>query len=197
MPEIAFPTLAGLIHPYPVNVFPLRNVLSKSTSAEHARPDARLRSLATDGYLRFLEINAAALLPLGSALMAAGVQQLLPAWERRTRSSATLRDLARLGGAADAPARAVQTGRVEILGTLYVLEGIPLGAAHLLRQVNLSSDPRIRRATAFLNHGAGQHRRRKFLSILEGHAGSLTDEDHLVRPARRAFNLFAAAAGFR
>ena len=50
------------------------------------------------GYRRFLEINAAALLPLERSLERAGVRDMLPDWDDRARTDAILTDLARLGG---------------------------------------------------------------------------------------------------
>jgi heme oxygenase len=146
------------------------------------------------GYRKFLEINAAALLPLEQSLVRAGVRDVLPDWDHRARSNSILRDLARLGGTPrllDVPELA---DRFAVLGVLYVLEGSRLGAAYLLREVRRCSDPVVSGNTAFLGHGAGRPLWPSFLAVLERHAGELVDDDDLVGPARRAFSLFAQAA---
>jgi heme oxygenase (biliverdin-IX-beta and delta-forming) len=198
MPEIAIPTPHIADRSRPARPGPLlRSILRDSTAAEHARLDARLGALdlcTIDGYRRFLEINAAALLPLEQSLVLAGVRDVLPDWDDRARSEAILGDLARLGGSPrplDAP---VLTDRFAVLGTLYVLEGSRLGAAYLLRAVRQCSDPVISGNTAFLGHGAGRPFWPGFLAMLESHAGDLADEAAIVAPARRAFALFEHAA---
>ena len=105
-----------------------------------------------------------------------------------------LADLARLRGVPrrlDAPDL---PDLFAVLGTLYVLEGSRLGAAYLLRTVRQCGDPPVSRNTAFLGHGAGRPFWPEYLSVLERHAGELLDQDDLVGPARRAFDLFAQAA---
>jgi len=172
-------------------------MLRDATSAEHARLDARLGALdlcQIDGYRRFLEINAAALLPLEQSLLRAGVRHVLTDWDDRARSEAILHDLSRLGGTPrllDPPALA---DRSAVLGALYVLEGSRLGAAYLLRTVRKCSDPAISGNTAFLGHGAGRPLWPSFLAILERHADELAGETAIVTSARRAFALFEQAA---
>lgn len=198
MPEIAVPTphvvdFTASPRPRP----PLRSLLRDATAAEHARLDGQLGALdlaGIAGYRRFLEINAAALLPLEQALLRAGVRDVLPDWDDRARSAAILHDLSRLGGtprALDAP---VLADIPAVLGTLYVLEGSRLGAAYLLRAVRQCSDPVISGNTAFLGHGAGRPLWPSFLAILESHAQELADDAAIVAPARRAFALFEQAA---
>ncbi|MBR0691869.1 biliverdin-producing heme oxygenase [Bradyrhizobium lablabi] len=175
----------------------LRTTLKAATAADHARLDGRLSAFdltTLAGYRNFLEVNAAALLPLEAALVVAGVRQVLPDWDRRARSHAILNDLARIGGRSqplDPPALA---DRFAALGTLYVLEGSRLGAAYLLKHVRRAADPRIVGATCYLAHGVGQNLWASFLAVLESHAPDLVDEDDIVASARRAFDLFARAA---
>jgi heme oxygenase len=170
--------------------------LRDATAADHARLDAKLGALklcTVAGYRCFLEINAAALLPLERSLERAGVRAMLPNWNDRARTGAILTDLARLGGRPgrlDAPEL---TDRSAMLGTLYVLEGSRLGAAYLLRTVKQCSDPLVSGNTAFLGHGAGRHFWPEYLAVLECHADELAEDD-LVRSARSAFDLFAHAA---
>src|SRR6186713_2937523 len=87
MPEIAIPTphlidcsLSTCQKP------PFRSILRDATADDHARLDATLGALdlcSTSGYRRFLEINAAALLPLERSLERAGVRGMLPDWDDR------------------------------------------------------------------------------------------------------------------
>jgi heme oxygenase (biliverdin-IX-beta and delta-forming) len=196
MPDIAVPTPPIVDFSRPPRT-PLRTLLRDATAAEHARLDAKLGALdlcEAAGYRRFLEINAAALLPLEQSLLRAGVRAVLPDWDDRARSEAILRDLSQLSGAPrllDAP---VLADRSAVLGTLYVLEGSRLGAAYLLRAVRQCSDPLMSGNTAFLAHGAGRPLWPSFLSILERHADELGHDADIVAPARRAFALFEQAA---
>jgi heme oxygenase len=197
MPEIAIPTP----HHVDCSLSPcqkplLRSLLRDATAADHARLDAMLGALdlcTVPGYRRFLEINAAALLPLERSLERCGVGAILPDWDDRARSAAILTDLARLGGSPGRLRAPELTDRAAMLGTLYVLEGSRLGAAYLLRTVRTCSVPSISGATAFLAHGAGRHFWPGYLAVLESYADELVEDD-LVRSARAAFDLFAHAA---
>jgi heme oxygenase len=197
MPEIAIPTPHLVDCSLPIRPKPLfRSILRDATAGAHARLDAKLGALdlcTAAGYRRFLEINAAALLPLEASLERAGVRGMLPDWRDRARTEVILTDLARLGGRSgrlDAPEL---TDRSAMLGTLYVLEGSRLGAAYLLRTVRQCSDPLVCGNTAFLGHGVGRHFWPEYLAVLESHADELAEDD-LVRSARSAFDLFAHAA---
>ena len=197
MPETAIPTPHHIdcsLSTRPKSL--LRSILRNATAPDHARLDAALgaHDLCTvSGYRHFLEINAAALLPLERSLEHAGVRAVLPDWNDRARSAAIVSDLARLGGRPrllDAPAL---SGATAVFGTLYVLEGSRLGAAYLLRTVRACTDPTISGTTGFLGHGAGRQLWPHYLATLEAHADEL-DEDDLVGSARAAFDLFAHAA---
>ena len=197
MPEIAIPTPHHADCSLPVRSKPLlRSLLRDATAADHAQLDATLGALdlgTVAEYRRFLEINAAALLPLERSLESAGVRDILMDWDDRSRTAAIMADLARLGGKygrLDAPEL---TDRAAVLGTLYVLEGSRLGAAYLLRAVKQCSDPLVSRTTAFLGHGAGRQFWPGYLAALERHADELAEDD-VIRSARAAFDLFAHAA---
>jgi heme oxygenase len=198
MPDIAIATRPQTkISRHPVQEPALRNILKDATATDHAKLDGRLAAFdlhELTGYRRFLEANAAALLPLEGALVAAGVRDILPDWDRHRRSRAILSDLAAVGGTPQLLDPPVLSGPLAVLGTLYVLEGSRLGAAYLLRHVRRASDPLIRNATAYLAHGAGQHLWQDFLAVLESHADELRDEADLIEPARRALDLFSRAA---
>src|SRR5262245_57771211 len=76
MPDLAFatrPTTRSGRNP--AKEASLRNILKEATARDHARLDGRLGAFDlhdSAGYRRFLEANAAALLPLEGALVAAG-----------------------------------------------------------------------------------------------------------------------------
>ena len=82
MPEISLPTPHFVDCSLPTRRQPiLRTMLRDATAADHARLDATLGALnlcTASGYRRFLEINAAALLPLERSLKRAGVRAMLP-----------------------------------------------------------------------------------------------------------------------
>lgn len=197
MPEIAIPTPHHVncsFSPRPKSL--LRSLLRDATAEDHARLDATLGALdlcTVPGYRRFLEINAAALLPLERSLERAGVRAVLPDRDDRVRTAAILTDLARIGGRVESLDAPELAGRSAMLGTLYVLEGSRLGAAYLLRTVKACSDPLISGTTAFLDHGAGRPFWPRYLATLEAHADELAEDD-LIRSARAAFDLFAHAA---
>ena len=94
MPEIAIPTPHHVdcsLSTRPKSL--LRSILRDATAADHARLDATLGALdlcTASGYRRFLEINAAALLPLERSLERAGVRAMLPDWDDRARTAAVL-----------------------------------------------------------------------------------------------------------
>jgi heme oxygenase len=174
----------------------LRLCLRSITAEAHARLDARLGTLdltLLPSYRRYLEANAAALLPLEAALQAARVAEIFPDWELRSRQAAILEDLALIGGQ---PKPLPVPGRLDfgrVLGTMYVLEGSRLDARARLNAVKCSTDARVLRATAFLRHGAGQHFWPSFLAILESHPAA-DHETEAIDGAMRAFAMFEDAA---
>jgi heme oxygenase len=145
-------------------------------------------------YRTFLEISATALLPLEAALVSAHVERMFPDWDRRSRSDAILADIARLGGIVRRSSAPEALGSGGILGTMYVLEGSRLGARVLLRRALESSHPEVLEAGAYLSHGVGSNFWQSFNTTLEFHGARLSDHRPVVRAARRAFDLFAAAA---
>lgn len=197
MPEIAIPTSPNIDVAHLTGRKPtIRNLLKEATSPDHERLDGLLIAFdlqTLTGYRRFLEINAAALIPLERALAAGGVDELLPDWERRTRSEAIRADLAAIGGRTRPLTQPRFDSTFDLLGTLYVLEGSRLGAAYLIKDVKRSADPRVGNATAYLGHGAGLKLWPSFVALLENYADELADPKAIVRPAKRAFELFAAA----
>jgi heme oxygenase (biliverdin-IX-beta and delta-forming) len=175
----------------------IRDRLKQATAEAHRDLDAGLGVLDLNrlqGYRRFLEINAAALLPLESALETSGVAGIFADWPRRARRSAITADLLKVRGSA-LPLEGLPTlSRKTMFGALYVLEGSRLGAKFLLRTVAASADPVIPSATAYLNHGAGQHLWQSFLRALEREPFSLADEADVMMGAGLAFSMFARSA---
>lgn len=174
----------------------LRHFLRSETSAAHAQLDTALSRLdlrTLDGYRRFLEINAAALLPLEAALGAAHVERVVPDWHLRARRHAILQDLTALYGKITPLPVALDLTPDRMLGVTYVLEGSRLGARFLLGMVQASPDPRVAQATAYLSHGASDRLWQSFLAILE-RADNDADYAEAAEGARQTFDLFAKAA---
>jgi heme oxygenase len=197
MPEIAIPTSPNIDVAHLTGRKPtIRSLLKEATAPDHERLDGLLAAFDLQtlaGYRRFLEINAAALIPLERALVEGDVDELLPDWERRTRSEAMRADLAATGGRTRPLTQPQFDSTFDLLGTLYVLEGSRLGAAYLIKHVKRSTDPRVSNATAYLGHGAGLELWPSFIALLENYADELADPEAIVQPAKRAFELFAEA----
>lgn len=175
----------------------LRSRLKQATAEAHRNLDSRLGSLdlsSLDGYRRFLEANAAALLPLEGALESAGVASMFADWPQRSRRDAIVADLAKVGGVARPAAAPPLMNGNAVLGTMYVLEGSRLGAKYLLRSIAHSADPVIAGATAYLGHGAGEQLWPRFLVALVPEPVTLADEAEIVDAAAVAFAMFAQAA---
>jgi heme oxygenase len=184
--------------PHGCNAIGIRDKLRAATVAAHHQLDERLSAFdlsRTDHYRRFLQANAAAVLALEPALEAAGVAHLVEDWPQRARARAITLDLARLGGAAvPLPFAVPPFDRCDVFGALYVLEGSRLGAVYLLRIVAASADPRVRAATRYLNHGAGEGLWRSFLARLDREPVTADDAARMIASAELAFALFTAAA---
>ncbi len=169
--------------------------LRAGTERTHQSLDDRLGALpieSLEGYAAFLNIVAHPTLALEEALDRGGAGALLPDWERRRRSAAILADLEALG---DVPPPAVASvplhSRAQAWGVLYVLEGARLGGQILLRRVRASRDPAVRRATAYLSHGADQRFWPQFLVALDA---ASAPEAAMAEGANAAFALFHQSA---
>jgi heme oxygenase len=193
------PIGARAIKPARLSAPGLRERLRAGTAPAHASLDRRLAALdlcRLPDYRAFLEASAAALLPLEAALIDAGVVDLFPDWALRTRGSAILDDLARVGGQARPLARPRRLTPDGILGTMYVLEGLRLDARVFLAHVVQSDDPTVTDATAYLCHGTGEHLWQSLLATLACEA-AVVDEAAVIVAAQRAFGLFDTAAARR
>jgi heme oxygenase len=175
----------------------LRFRLRDATAKDHGRLDAVFAPFdlrKPEDYRRFLEINAAALVPLEKALAASGVSQVIPDWPQRSRVEALQSDVARLGGAIE-PSPAIATlDRDEIFGALYVLEGSRLGARVLLPIVLGSDDLRVATTNAYLSHGLDRPLWQSFVAMLERHGETIEDDSGVIGGASLAFDIFARAA---
>jgi heme oxygenase len=148
-------------------------------------------------YRRFLQANAATLIAIEQLLETAGVADLLPDWNLRTRREAILSDLNSLGSQVQPLAlRRTAPTAPEVFGILYVLEGSRLGAQLLLEQVLASDDEHVRNASAYLRHGqsgpsgeAVPSLWRSFLQQLETNDAA-DDQTQTVSGAVYAFTMF-------
>jgi len=174
----------------------LRARLKDATSDAHRQLDRSLMAfdiMTTNGYRRFLEASAGALLPLEAALVESGVDDIVEDWPRRSRTDAILDDLTKVDGRLHLMPTPAAFSRGALLGTLYVLEGSRLGARFLLKIVTRSADPAVGQVTAYLGHGMGQPLWEKFLALLAQEAPGL-DEEEVIAGARSAFGVFSMAA---
>lgn len=179
------------------HTFSRRNSLRGATDHLHRDLDRIVASFKlTDvtHYRRFLQASAATLIAIEQLLESAGVAQLLPDWQQRSRREPILSDLNSLGSQAQPLAlRRTAPTPAEVFGILYVLEGSRLGAQVLLEQVLASNDESVRRASAYLRHGEGQSSLwRSFLQQLETHQAA-DDQTQTVSGAVYTFTMFIRA----
>lgn len=175
----------------------LRNRLRDATGEAHRELDAQFTAFdltGISGYRRFLQANAAALLPLEDALVAAGVAGIFPDWPERARSASIVADLQRLGLGLPSAIPVPPLSRNGVLGTMYVLEGSRLGAKFLLKAIADAPDSRIAQAAAYLGHGIGKRLWQSFLARLADEHLSERDEAEAVGGAQAAFAAFERAA---
>jgi heme oxygenase len=174
-----------------------RGYLRAATNDLHARLDARLAPLVTQGdagYREFLLRSAMALLPLEQALNEASISNLLADWPQRSRSGALRLDLAALSlreplGAAAPKVR----GEAFQFGMLYVLEGSRLGARLLLAEVEALSRA-SQAATRYLSHGQGLSLWPSFLQRLEASQQVRREPEQAAAGARAVFRQFLMAS---
>ena len=176
----------------------LREKLKAATALAHRALDARFSTFnltTVDGYRRFLEASAAALMPLEAALERSGIGELLSDWPQRSRQAAIAADIDRIGGIFRPFNSMITLSRPEMWGVMYVLEGSRLGAKYLLRTIADCADPQMEVATRYLRHGNGQPLWRSFLEKLEREPSATDGEAETISGAQRAFAMFARAAG--
>ena len=176
----------------------IRDKLKAATALAHRSLDACFAAFdltSVDGYRRFLEASASALLPLEAALERSGITDLFVDWPQRARRAAIAVDLDYLGGTPRSFHSVITLSRPEMWGVMYVLEGSRLGAKYLLRHVAGCGEPRIAAATRYLRHGDGQPLWRTYLDRLERQQVASDEEAEMISGAQRAFAMFAGAAG--
>jgi heme oxygenase len=170
---------------------PTRASLRAATAHAHARVDQLFSSFdlaSRAGYARFLQAQAAALLPLEQALEAGGALAPELDWPARRRADALLRDLR----AWDLPVPEGEpvvpiAGTAAVLGTLYVLEGSRLGGA-VIRRAIPGEFPQ-----AFLAPGP-RGLWPALLAMLETDLPTDTQRDEALAAALAAFALFERSA---
>lgn len=140
----------------------------------------------------FLCAQAAAVLPIERELDRAGVENVVPDWPSRRRSTALRADLDHLGFDVPStdPVPPIET-RGRMLGAMYVLEGSRLGGSVLARVVSGSADAAVREATSFLAHEPGSRLWTQFrLRLNEADV----DRGELLAGAEQTFAIFLQAA---
>jgi len=136
----------------------VRHLLRSATATDHAEVDscfAMMIGRGLAGYTEFLQLSAAAIVPLEAALSEANVERILPDWKNRSRGASLRADLADLGLSVPSAARPPSLGGdANQFGVLYVLEGSRLGAKVLIR---LLASPGLQtlRPLRYLRHGEG------------------------------------------
>lgn len=171
--------------------------LRAATHGAHQALDDAVSALdltSWSGYAAFLRMSAAVLLPLEDHLEAAEIENLLPDWRQRRRTSAIEKDLATLGlEARRMTLPQLPSDEASLLGALYVLEGSRLGARLLMRRVSASSETRLQSATIYLSHGHECRLWQSFLDVLEARITTKRELNQAAESARGTFALFAKA----
>lgn len=162
----------------------VRARLRAATASAHARVDdvfSRFDLASREDYGRFLQAQAAVLLPLERALDAGIAPRLDIDWPERRRGDALLSDLAALGLRAPATGALPPIERADAaLGTIYVLEGSRLGGALLKRSVGAELP------TRFMAAGRPQLWQRLIAAL----------DERLPTPAQQGAAVEAAEAAF-
>ena len=169
----------------------VRGSLRAATAEAHERVDRVFSAFDLtrgEGYARFLQAQAAALLPLERALEAGAAPGLGLGWPARRREAALLADLAALGAAVPANDDLPPIARpAAALGTLYVLEGSRLGGT-LIRRALRPGLP-----AAFLAPGPA-HAWRELVEALERRLTTEEARGEAIAAADEAFSRFERCA---
>lgn len=176
---------------------PARLYLRQATAMMHRAVEQGFAGLdlsARPDYRRFLEVHAAAFIPLERWAEHAGAADLLPDWPERKRTAALIADLACLGGSVGGGLQfQLEPSRQSLAGVLYVLEGSRLGARVIVDAIKPAADPARRLATQFLRHGEGQRLWPRFADRLEQLLADDDDRYHAAVAANAAFDLVRQA----
>lgn len=179
----------------------LQDVIFDATRRSHARLDAAMKLVdlrRPTYYASFLRGQAEALFPIETALKSGGIHDLLPDWEQRRRTPALEHDLAALDTGVDplpVPllGRAKDLRAAEMLGLVYVLEGLRMGARVILSRLAEEPDTAIIGATAYLRHGFGRRLWPTFLTILETSGEARANSARVIVGAQLGFDMFERA----
>ena len=112
---------------------------------------------------------------------------MLADWDRRSRRSAILSDLAVIGARGQPLPFEGRLNASQMWGALYVLEGSRLGARFILAKLGRTT------ATRFLEHGEGARLWPTFLEILEAHPCVRRNPALALGAANAVFELFETA----
>ncbi|MFC3608777.1 biliverdin-producing heme oxygenase [Stutzerimonas tarimensis] len=174
----------------------LRDRLRQVSAEWHDQVDQVFSSFPLDtpeGYCRFLEAHARALLPLEEGLEARGIERLLPDWHGRRRRFVLAQDIETLGGSVpSAPALELPQGDAWLWGAAYVVEGSRMGSRMLGKRLQDSDRSWAHPALGYLCHRLDTPLWPAFVKRLDGQAGTLDDEA-MIAGARATFALFQAA----
>ncbi|MBB3102103.1 biliverdin-producing heme oxygenase [Azomonas macrocytogenes] len=174
----------------------LRTRLREISVAWHVQADGAFSSFpldTQDGYRRFLEAHALALVPLEEALERRGIGRLLPDWMERRRRFVLTEDIQVLGGQIPTPARVeLPENDAWLWGVAYVLEGSRMGSRMLGKKIHESDNAWAKKATGYLTHRQDEAIWPKFVACLEEAADRL-DEHSAIAGTKQAFELFLQA----
>jgi heme oxygenase len=170
----------------------VREKLREATVSLHAELDGiaeALLAVGKEGYARFLAGQGAVIIPLEKRLEISGIGKVVPDWPLRARRYELKADLREIAQPCDFLEVPTFRTPAELMGAAYVLEGSRLGAALLLRTLELST------ATRFLRHGQGKGLWPSFLHEIET---NIDVNEHLEKTklaATLVLQLFIQAMG--
>ena len=173
----------------------VRARLRAATDETHERLDAGMSALdltTREGYAAFVGVSAAGVLGVERALLAGGIERLLPDWSARSRAEAITADLEGLGLPRPEPVTLGFEDDAAMMGAAYVLEGSRHGARVLRGRVRAGGDAASEANTRYLDHGRGHPFWPSFLDRLE----EVVDDATLsgaIDGAERTFGAFEAA----
>ncbi len=174
----------------------IQDTIHAATHDSHRRLDLALSWLDLGQpryYAGFLRSQAEALLPLESALEAAGIAETLPDWPLRARSNAITQDLILMNVTPTLLSEPSFSNEARLLGAAYVLEASRMGARVMLARLAQQSDSISIEATRYLKHGFGKRFWPTFLAVLENHPAAHADTGSVVQGAQTAFGMFETA----
>lgn len=174
----------------------IRDIVSEATQTSHRRLDLALSWLDLSrprNYAGFLRGQAEALFPIETALTRGGIEADIPDWPQRVRTLALEHDLAVMDVACDPLPIPEFKSTAEMLGALYVLEALRMGARIILARLAQDPDSSSLAATAYLRHGFGKRLWPTFLEMLENHPSARANTAEVIEGAQTGFGMFESA----